>query len=290
MRTSKPDTISSEGPACLVPWAENPYRLVSLWDMLRIHAENFVEIGVKLKKCSEDFTVLVAPQAVVGDPAWKAFVSVVERISKDGESLGLVCTAKIAETLKHNFYSQATQSVPITVEAVARAAVEIGRVYLTELKTTLFLHLAKPETFEQAELFGKAIADSFPTSAPEIFDAGNCYALEQDTACVMHLMRALETPLSLMASEFGVSSARENWQTIIEQIDSRVRNLRIEDTPDWRERQEFYSGACAQFMHFKNAWRNHAMHQRARYNSREAKRIMDHTKDFMEYLSTRLHE
>ena len=43
-------------------------------------------------------------------------------------------------------------------------------------------------------------------------------------------------------------------------------------------------------MHFKNAWRNHAMHARARYNEAEARRILEHTKGFMQHLSQRLHE
>ena len=37
-------------PVCLPPWRENPYRLVSLWDMLRFHAGSFVIRAASLMK------------------------------------------------------------------------------------------------------------------------------------------------------------------------------------------------------------------------------------------------
>ena len=37
-----------------------------------------------------------------------------------------------------------------------------------------------------------------------------------------------------------------------------------------------------QFRHFKNAWRNNAAHSREHYDEREAQRVYDAVKDFMQ--------
>jgi hypothetical protein len=44
-------------PVCLCPWSENPYRLVSLWDMLQIHAIQFQSLldGMSnLERCCDN--------------------------------------------------------------------------------------------------------------------------------------------------------------------------------------------------------------------------------------------
>src|ERR1700691_4833165 len=48
--SSVSESIQSPLPGCLPPWRENPYRLVSLWDMLQFNAGSFVLASGSLMK------------------------------------------------------------------------------------------------------------------------------------------------------------------------------------------------------------------------------------------------
>jgi len=109
---------------------------------------------------------------------------------------------------------------------------------------------------------------------------------------VFHLMRVLEIGLCALANRFGVPSDRANWNTIIERIEKALRDM--PDDPnrkaDWKEDQEFYSKAASHFMFVKDAWRNHAMHRRAKYTDEEAKTLLMNVRAFMAQLALKLSE
>jgi hypothetical protein len=52
----------------------------------------------------------------------------------------------------------------------------------------------------------------------------------------------------------------------------------------------FYSEAAKEFVYFKEAWRNHAMHGRASYDENDARKVMTHVREFMTVLSKHLKE
>jgi hypothetical protein len=106
----------------------------------------------------------------------------------------------------------------------------------------------------------------------------------------MHLMRVLEVMLSVLARRFEVDASRDNWNTIIESIEKRIRAIGPSDGPGWKEEKEFFSGACLQFAFFKDAWRNHVMHARERYGQKEALEVLGHVENFAQRLSERLAE
>ena len=274
-------------PACL--WLENPYGLVRLADVLRVHALNFVRVGACLQKCTDSFIGNCEPQVRADADTWAAFQDLIKTVECDCKDLGLIHTAEIADIHKRGF---AANSGMVTFGAVKAATIEIHRIYQSEIRNKVLLHV-KPERLEFLErphLFGEQVAANFLSACQDIADAGSCYALEQDTACVMHLMRVLESGLTVMAKEFGVDTSRAQWHKIISDIEDALVALGPSDGSDWKDRKEFFSPACMEFRYFKDAWRNHVMHSRARYNASESKRILDHTKDFMEHLSKRLHE
>lgn len=139
--------------------------------------------------------------------------------------------------------------------------------------------------------FGDEVAESFPTSSYDVVEATKCLGLRRSTACVMHLMRSLETPLSLMAKTFGVASDHTNWHTILDQIEARVKGMNEPaNGPNWRDQQKFFAGAASHFRFLKDGWRNHAMHQREKYTEGQAQEIYDGTKAFMRQLSLQLSE
>ena len=134
-------------------------------------------------------------------------------------------------------------------------------------------------------LFGKAVDTAFPSARRDIHDAGRCRALGLWTACVMHLMRALEPALQALADWVGVEAA-SNWNAALNQIDAALREMR--KSTHGAEDEQWAAEASLQLRAVKNAWRNHAMHGVGRYDETDAIRVFDSVKYLMQTLGTRL--
>ena len=108
-------------------------------------------------------------------------------------------------------------------------------------------------------------------------------------------MRILEIGLRALANDLKVTFPSpielENWQSIIEKIESEIRQ--VNQQPKGLQKShdlQFYSEAAKEFRYFKDAWRNHVSHSREKYVETEAFRVLSHVKDFMQHLATRLKE
>jgi hypothetical protein len=138
-------------------------------------------------------------------------------------------------------------------------------------------------------LFGQLVYNNFKSSRYDISEAGKCLALDRSTACVMHSMRALEPGLIATSKKAGFIPTRDDWGTIIDGIETRLTPTNVNYIKDKKTR-EFLRPAATQFRHFKDAWRNHAMHAREKYTSEEAESIFRSVKSFMMQIAKRLKE
>lgn len=127
---------------------------------------------------------------------------------------------------------------------------------------------------------------AFPSSEIDIGEAARCLAMRRHTACVMHLMRALEIPLQVLAHSCGVG-ANANWNTMLNQIEAQTRQRREARDP---VAEQWMAEAATQFRFIKNAWRNHAMHARATYDDVPAREIYNSVSGFLRQLAVHLQE
>jgi len=118
--------------------------------------------------------------------------------------------------------------------------------FSSELRKQLFFRInnGKEKHFQQDDLFGVKINTAFPSCQPEIRNAGNCYALEQNEASVFHSMRVLERGLGALAAKFGVDFSHTNWHNVIESVEKEIRKMNSSLGPDWKEQQKFCSQAA----------------------------------------------
>ena len=90
-----------------------------------------------------------------------------------------------------------------------------------------FLFLMNPSHIKfyapSAPLFGDAVSAAFPSSVYDIDEAGKCRATSRWTACVLHLMRALEPCIIAFQKELKVRKPKINWQDILNQIDAQIK-------------------------------------------------------------------
>lgn len=166
---------------------------------------------------------------------------------------------------------------------------ELARDVLSELSEPMFLELSREKRtlYEQnGPPFGAPVAAQFPDAAPDIAAAARCLALDEATACVFHSMRVLEHGLRALAQRFGVAFAQESWHKVIEGVERGIEALRKKPALTTKDRTELsaYSEAATEFRYFKDAWRNHVSHAREHYEGRDAERVYNHVRDFMQQM------
>ncbi|KQO49970.1 hypothetical protein [Methylobacterium sp. Leaf85] len=147
---------------------------------------------------------------------------------------------------------------------------------------------ASADLYDQPRpLFGEVVDDAFPGSAEDIAEAGRCMAVGRWTAAVMHLMRALEPPLDLLAAYVQVAPGT-NWNKSLNEIEAKLRGISKRDHGVDEER--WAAEAASHFRAFKNAWRNHAMHARSFYDQERATEIFEAVRALLRHLATKLPE
>lgn len=296
-------------PACLPPWLENPYRLLSLWDIvIQFSGESLFWSGYALDGLMTDCLLnpgpgnVKCPVAVRHDPIddklrqqafdWlKAVYDVFRRI---GMPVSLIETI---EELRAKL--DPADPGAITYEDLRTELKSIWKISRKELTAKTFLYITREKirfwpTLNQQDVFGAAVSTAFPSATLDISEAGICLALSRPIASVFHLMRALEVALGVLGALFNVSLTHTNWAPAIEKIESAIREMHKDPIwkamPNCKEQQEFYSQAASHFGILKDAWRNYTAHARGVYTEDKATLIFDNVAAFMQTLAIRLHE
>ena len=167
----------------------------------------------------------------------------------------------------------------------------IGTVQKRLLDDLYFRIEPRHRPFYDQLLLTKEAEIAFPSSVRDAVEAGRCFALDRWTACVLHLMRALEFPVTALAKALNLSMYSPNWEQILNEAEREIRKI----TPathgtNWKEDEQFYSEAALHFRFIKNAWRNYAVHGHDTYDRHEAYEILTHVRSFMDHLALRLKE
>lgn len=169
------------------------------------------------------------------------------------------------------------------IDGRLRDELEETHLFVVSADNAKYLDDSKP-------LFGDDVSAKFPSASYDIEEAGKCLALRRSTACVMHLMRALEVGLAVMGKPLNVETADKNWHTILDQIEKAIKAINSSSGPTWKEDQAFYSGAASHFRLLKDGLRNHAMHVREKYTEEQAEEIYRSARAFMRHLAAKLSE
>lgn len=131
-----------------------------------------------------------------------------------------------------------------------------------------------------AEVFGMEAVVAFPRAEYDLEEAGKCVALARNTACVFHLMRAMETVLQILCGRLGVANVDKRWGFLLQDIDSAIKMMA--DTDDRAK----WSLTRSNLWHVKETWRNDTMHPGDKYTDAEARDVLEAVKVFVRSLST----
>jgi hypothetical protein len=194
---------------------------------------------------------------------------------------------------------------PFTLQELSLQLAELNDKIAEVLGANKFLIIpgADTEFFDNYLIFGFDVAKKFPEASKEIVAAGTCYAAACYSACVFHLMRAVELGARSMVNSLkvrqhlirgGHSMPVElcDWGTLIAALDKGVAALATgtRTSKSRKNKFEFYNHAVGSFRNFKDAWRNNVSHMRKSYGQSEAKDVLENTRQFMKHLATKLKE
>ncbi|HEY2975871.1 MAG TPA: hypothetical protein VGJ48_25375 [Pyrinomonadaceae bacterium] len=255
--------------------------------MLEFYAKEFVHLSVLLEDIRLNIDNLGVQQIKEVSPFYRG---VLHKMREHCSNIGLTYSIKGIDRISTKLIEEQILSTEIKHDL--RSLRE--RVF-DELDNNFFLVI--PRTKAQYyhfthPLFDVAISKAFPDSWDDVWAAGRCFALDEWTACVFHLMRVAEHGLRSLADRIGVTFASppelENWKNIIDLIEKKIKELEaLPKSVKKSEDLKFYSDAAVQFRYFKDAWRNHVSHSRENYDERKASSVLDHVLEFMRELASR---
>jgi hypothetical protein len=117
-------------------------------------------------------------------------------------------------------------------------------------------------------------------------EAGTCFALGRYTASVYHAMCALEPAIASLAKKMKVQHSERRWKTVLDEVGKAIRVAQTQAKGAARTRRlDFLAEAAEQFNWIKDAWRNHTMHARAKYDRGTSESILEHVQGFMEHMA-----
>lgn len=271
----------------------NSRKLWSLRGMLKVSARNFIELGQEI--ASTSLNLFAADLMSRDNPSDGLGDEELEDMRRQLIKIGDICieldlpisggliSDRVDRTGGRSNLPESSREFDLLADAVKG-----------EIRNKLFLfvppHLAK--YYEYDDLLSDEARAVFPSSAIEVRSAGNCLAAGLNTACVFHCMRAVEHGLRALADDVGLTFDVQQWNNVIEQIESEIRKLgnSMKAGTAKTERLQFLSEASMEFRHFKDGWRNHVMHARASYEEPQATNVIDHVRVFLEALSKNLKE
>jgi hypothetical protein len=141
-----------------------------------------------------------------------------------------------------------------------------------------------PEDFQfygRADLFGQAVAKKFKGAVMDIQNAGNCLALGQGTACVFHLMRAMELTVRQLGRRLNVTiTPQTTWRQMTGQMDDKIKKM-PETTDRLKHKRNDWEAARANLHAVGSVWRNNTMHPATSYTPSQARDVMNAVRVFM---------
>lgn len=273
----------------LLPWEAEPHKLWSLWDMLRFSNAAFITAFLQLER-QLGFGFALDPLAETANFEWRSQAKTVLR--EMGEECALIGLDRHKEKCDRLVSSMDVYNI----EAASALLTELRNDIQREM--TRHAYFLVPENVKSVydeddkPLFGAAVDDAFPNSRREIAEAGRCLALDRWTACVFHLMRALELALHKWAADIGVDFQStpvelKNWNNVLDRAERHLKELRQHAKSNDRDQAlQYHSELVLLVRGVKDAWRNHVSHARVTYDQRAATSIWNNVRDIMNRIAS----
>lgn len=273
-----------------------PECVVSLWDMLELHAPSFLGAATEIARLR---------QIMVG----------IEESSQRHEALNLASVGAVKPRIEILFQEANKVGAKLACVSAQRlygrviedpCAVTMGELSqaLTDIESRFADHLSFVKLFvipeDRAILFGGAetllSAQAAPLYTSLWFDceeAAKSLCLGRSTACVFHTMRMLEIAIAAISKRLAIpdpAKVDRSWGNMLKAIKGRIDELhpvkkRVSGCEGSRL-EEIYVTLDA----VKNPWRNGTMHVESVYTEEEARHILTCTSHLLDKMAAMFDE
>jgi hypothetical protein len=246
--------------------------------MLEIYGYLFVRATEALEARQVDFQRAIAanPNAVAPEmDSMESFASPIQVVQTLAGKVALTSTAR-----------QAHRAL-ITIRLRGRLADILSEIkqlqvrMVEELQDRKFLFVP-PEFvpyWDQKDAFG--LGNKFKKAHDDIRAAGNCLALQQPTACIFHLMRAMEVVVRKLSKRLKVTiTPNTTWRQMTGGMDDKIKAMPNKTNRQKRKKNDWES-ARANLHHVGSVWRNKTMHPADSYTQSQAHDVLNATRVFM---------
>lgn len=297
-------TIDQRRPS--LPISVKPYGLWSLWDMLNEWGYRFLGIGIALAHIEADLethrrstngsSIGHGTSTIDPDHPTTTFIvakcdEILKLIDETKYDLGAIpgnlqrVKALIAMAKQHKVRGPALYTNDL-LDDIRRVQNDFRYIL-----SGRFFYSITPELqkfYGNPDLFGECVAKKFPKAAGDIEHAGNCLALGEPTACVLHLNRAMEIATRRLARKLRATlDAKDSWGMVLGKMNDPIRAMK-DNTPAQKRKKEKWAECRTNLYHVKMAWRDPGSHGTVSYSDKEARDIVKRVEDFLQQLATLL--
>lgn len=250
--------------------------------MQKLDTYNFLAVLSRLN--SIDALAQKKPEIIYDDPERRNWL--VRNLSALLDHLTTLKLRLSAKKAEHIQFLIANNPNPSDTSALA-VLVTSGLVELREriegeieLLSAFFVDTEKGQLLSSSEApFGEMVADAFPSSITDIYEATLCLGLSRNTACVFHLMRAMEDAVKRLGEKLGATTESLEWGKILANMKAPVEGL-----PKGPNR-DAWSEILTLLYHVKQKWRNGTMHPKQTYTNDEATTVYQAVRSFLQHLA-----
>ena len=259
--------------------------------MQRFHADKFVEV---LNLLNTVESLLGNQRPFVTQQETLAFVATqVDLLHQQLLELDLRVSARMANRVLFSLRGSSSDNAQARDLLLKKQSEELRERVADELEGKVIYYISDHvDMLTTSPLFGEEVDEAFSSARYDISEAGLCLAFVRSTACVLHLMRAVEVALKVLAMELNLNPTKETWKVLIDQIEKQIRSgSRANNGDRWNsDDEQFFAESATHFLLIKDAWRNYATHGKSTYTAEKAEDIYRSVRSFMRHLSNRLSE
>jgi hypothetical protein len=202
-------------------------RLWSLWDMLDQYALRFAKAFTALDAAKVMCLPIQIPEGERATTNKEIAIAVAYALDLTREACVACGMPNVVPELDRLVILIGPQTFAPRL-GISQAIIHLQSRIKDELASQNFLRV-RPDYvpfYGRKDLFGAIVTKKFKNAASDIEQAGNCLALQQGTACVFHLMRAMEVAVRQLSQRLKVTiTPQTTWRQMTGMMDHKIKNL-----------------------------------------------------------------
>lgn len=256
--------------------------VVTLLDMLQFAANDFFLLSMNATKFS------CLPDFVMRDRKhMEEFVKTLALVRGHCKAIGMDLSANqavaIMEELREN--GRAEKIKPMVDELIRRISEELDRHQFGYIPSDRQRYV-DPKWLWDTDI---DCADDTDEVIREFHAAGRCYAFDESTACVFHLMRIVDWCLRKVAASLSIAYDASNWRGIGKKISDEMEKKYQTKTDEWKKQEPFYAEILTDIQAISRAHRNPALHDiQKNYEPKEALYMLTVVEEFSNHVARNL--